>query len=99
MQLPAQQPNPFRQASPRNPQHESPSQRPLQQSDALLHVQYDPADRQELEPPVFAKPPVPGAAPVPDPPVAGAAPVPDVPPETEPPIPFEPPVDVAPPVA
>ena len=32
MQSPEQQPKPFGQESPRNPQHESPSQAPLQQS-------------------------------------------------------------------
>jgi hypothetical protein len=39
MQLPEQQPNPFGHASPRKPQHESPSQRPLQHSSAMLRVQ------------------------------------------------------------
>jgi hypothetical protein len=48
MQEPAQQPKPFSQESPRYPQHESPSQLPLQHSSAVLHVQYDPAERQDL---------------------------------------------------
>ena len=47
-QLPSQQPKPLLHASPRYPQHESPSQLPLQHSCAVLHVQYDPAERQDL---------------------------------------------------
>ena len=39
MQSPLQQPWPFGHESPRNPQHESPSQLPLQHSSAMLRVQ------------------------------------------------------------
>ena len=38
-QSPLQQPKPFGHASPRKPQHESPSQLPLQHSSAILRVQ------------------------------------------------------------
>jgi hypothetical protein len=99
MQLPAQQPCPYGQGSPRNPQHESPSQLPLQHSSAMSHVQNDPAGRHDPTlPPVFAVPPVLVA-----PPVLDVAPVPDAPaevdapPETEPASPLTPPLPAAPP--
>ena len=78
MQLPAQHPKPLLQASPRNPQHESPSQLPLQQSLALLQVQYAPAGRHTLPcAPVAPEPPA-SEFPEPDRP-----PEPDHPPEPE----------------
>ena len=45
MQLPLQQPWPFGQLSPKKPQHESPSQAPLQHSSAMSRVQNVPAER------------------------------------------------------
>jgi hypothetical protein len=86
MQLPEQQPCPYGQASPRNPQHESPSQLPLQHSSAILRVQNDPAGRHDPTlPPVFAVPPVLVA-----PPVLDVAPMPDAPAEVDAPRETEP---------
>src|SRR5688572_10179525 len=69
MQLPEQQPWPSGQASPRKPQHEPPSQAPLQHSSAISHVQYVPAERHPgapVLPPLLVLPPPlePEAAPV-----------------------------------
>src|SRR5687767_13796357 len=91
MQLPAQQPKPLLQASPRYPQHESPSQLPLQQSSAVLHVQYEPAARQELDvPPLVDAPPAP-EPPRPLAPLVAPAPLaPPSPAERRPPVPLDP---------
>src|SRR5512141_1185458 len=59
MQLPEQQPCPYGQASPKNPQHESPSQLPLQHWSAMLHVQSEPAAMHDpARPPVLRAPPL-----------------------------------------
>ena len=89
MQLPEQQPKPFGQESPRNPQQESPSQAPLQHSSAMLHVQKVPAGRQELPlvPPVLEVPALPLA-----PPVLLVPPAAFVPPLLVPPAEFVPPL-------
>ena len=77
MQLPEQQPWPSGQESPRKPQHESPSQEPLQHSSAMSHVQYVPAGRHDgpMLPPWLVLPPPfdPEAPPVPNVPPAPPA--------------------------
>jgi hypothetical protein len=94
MQLPEQQPCPFGQESPRNPQQESPSQAPLQHSSAMLRVQYVPAGRQEGARPAVELPPVLIEPPALIPPVVP----PPLAPLLAPAVPPEPPLVAAPPV-